>query len=100
MILPGRLSAKLAVLCMALSAVAVVTVVTTPSAHAADPVAINIVDVAGNLQTNPKAVGALKAKKPQPRSSNTVTKAPAPQFPGKIKAMQDASLSGIEPLAS
>ena len=96
MILSGRLSAKLAVLCMALSAVAVVTVVTTPSAHAADPAAINIVDVAGNLQLTQKAFEAFKAKYPQLVSSITFTNAPAPQLPGKIKAMQAAGRSDID----
>ena len=96
MILSGRLSAKLAVLCMALSTVAVVTVVTAPSAHAADPVAINIVDVAGNLQLTQKAFEAFKAKYPQLVSSITFTNAPAPQLPGKIKAMQAAGRSDID----
>jgi putative spermidine/putrescine transport system substrate-binding protein len=93
MILSGRLSAKLAVLCMALSTVGAVTVVTAPSAHAADPVAINIVDVAGNLQLTQKAFEAFKAKYPQLVSSITFTNAPAPQLPGKIKAMQAARIS-------
>ncbi|KLU26043.1 ABC transporter substrate-binding protein [Caballeronia mineralivorans PML1(12)] len=96
MILSGRLSAKLAVLCMALSAVAAVTVVTAPSAHAADPVAINIVDVAGNLQLTQKAFEAFKAKYPQLVSNITFTNAPAPQLPGKIKAMQAAGRSDID----
>jgi putative spermidine/putrescine transport system substrate-binding protein len=96
MILSGRLSAKLAVLCMALSAVAAVTVVTAPSAHAADSVAINIVDVAGNLQLTQKAFEAFKAKYPQLVSSITFTNAPAPQLPGKIKAMQAAGRSDID----
>jgi putative spermidine/putrescine transport system substrate-binding protein len=96
MILSGRLSAKLAVLCMALSAVAAVTVVTAPSAHAADPVTINIVDVAGNLQLTQKAFEAFKAKYPQLVSNITFTNAPAPQLPGKIKAMQAAGRSDID----
>ena len=102
MILTGRLSAKLGVLRMALSAVAAVTavtavsVVTAPAAHAADPVAINIVDVAGNLQLTQKAFEAFKEKYPQLVSNITFTNAPAPQLPGKIKAMQAAGRSDID----
>ena len=96
MILSGRLSAKLAVLCGALSAVAAIAVITTPAAHAADPVAINIVDVAGNLQLTQKAFEAFKAKYPQLVSNITFTNAPAPQLPGKIKAMQAAGRSDID----
>jgi putative spermidine/putrescine transport system substrate-binding protein len=89
MILSGRLSARLAVLCMALSGLAV------RAAHA-DPVAINIVDVAGNLQLTQKAFEAFKAKNPQLVSNITFTNAPAPQLPGKIKAMQAAGRSDID----
>lgn len=102
MILSGRLSAKLGVLHMALSAVAAVIaatavlIITAPAAHAADPVAINIVDVAGNLQLTQKAFEAFKAKYPQLVSDITFTNAPAPQLPGKIKAMQAAGRSDID----
>jgi putative spermidine/putrescine transport system substrate-binding protein len=102
MILSGRLSAKLGVLRMALSAVAAVSavtavsMVTAPAAHAADPVSINIVDVAGNLQLTQKAFEAFKAKYPQLVSNITFTNAPAPQLPGKIKAMQGAGRSDID----
>jgi putative spermidine/putrescine transport system substrate-binding protein len=89
MILSGRLPARLAVLCMALSGVCVRV------AHA-DPVAINIVDVAGNLQLTQKAFEAFKAKNPQLVSNITFTNAPAPQLPGKIKAMQAAGRSDID----
>jgi putative spermidine/putrescine transport system substrate-binding protein len=89
MILSGRLSARLAVLCIALGAVIV------HAAHA-DPVAINIVDVAGNLQLTQKAFEAFKAKNPQLVSNITFTNAPAPQLPGKIKAMQAAGRSDID----
>ncbi|WP_299711539.1 extracellular solute-binding protein [Caballeronia sp.] len=87
---------------MALSAVAAVTaatavlIITAPAAHAADPVAINIVDVAGNLQLTQKAFEAFKAKYPQLVSNITFTNAPAPQLPGKIKAMQAAGRSDID----
>jgi putative spermidine/putrescine transport system substrate-binding protein len=102
MTLSGRLSAKLGALRMALSAVAAITAVTAvsiataPVAHAADPVAINIVDVAGNLQLTQKAFEAFKEKYPQLVSNITFTNAPAPQLPGKIKAMQAAGRSDID----
>ena len=88
MILSGRLlarfSTKLTALCGALSAVAAIAVITTPAAHA------------GNLQLTQKAFEAFKAKYPQLVSNITFTNAPAPQLPGKIKAMQAAGRSDID----
>ncbi|WP_371882254.1 MULTISPECIES: ABC transporter substrate-binding protein [Caballeronia] len=66
------------------------------AAYAADPVSINIVDVAGNLQLTQKGFEAFKAKYPDLVSSITFTNAPAPQLPGKIKAMQAAGRSDID----
>jgi putative spermidine/putrescine transport system substrate-binding protein len=80
----------------AVTAVTAVLTITAPAAHAADPVAINIVDVAGNLQLTQKAFEAFKAKYPQLVSNITFTNAPAPQLPGKIKAMQAAGRSDID----
>ncbi|GGD64912.1 ABC transporter substrate-binding protein [Caballeronia grimmiae] len=85
------LSVKLAALCVAASAA-----FATSAARAADPVAINIVDVAGNLQLTQKGFEAFKAKYPNLVSSITFTNAPAPQLPGKIKAMQGAGRSDID----
>jgi len=65
------------------------------SAHAA-PVAINIVDVAGNLQLTQKSFEAFKTKYPDLVSSITFTNAPAPQLPGKLKAMQAAGRADID----
>ncbi|KMQ80881.1 ABC transporter, periplasmic substrate-binding protein [Candidatus Burkholderia pumila] len=62
----------------------------------AEPVAINIVDVAGNLQLTQKGFEAFKAKYPNLVSNITFTNAPAPQLPGKIKAMQAAGRSDID----
>ncbi len=71
------------------------------------PVAINIVDVAGNLALTQKAFEAYAKAKPQFVSRFTFTKAPAPELPGKIKAMQDAKrvdidlvLTGLDALAA
>jgi putative spermidine/putrescine transport system substrate-binding protein len=84
-------SLKCAAIC-----VAVGTAFTMSAAQAADPVAINIVDVAGNLQLTQKGFEAFKAKYPNLVSNITFTNAPAPQLPGKIKAMQAAGRSDID----
>ncbi|AKM01273.1 MULTISPECIES: ABC transporter substrate-binding protein [Burkholderia cepacia complex] len=62
----------------------------------AAPVSLNIVDVAGNLQLTQKAIEAFKDKNPNLVSNVTFTNAPAPQLPGKIKAMQAAGRSDID----
>ncbi|SAL21139.1 ABC transporter periplasmic ligand binding protein [Caballeronia peredens] len=85
------LSVKLATICIVVSAAFGVS-----AARAADPVSINIVDVAGNLQLTQKGFEAFKAKYPDLVSSITFTNAPAPQLPGKIKAMQGAGRSDID----
>src|SRR4051812_7102666 len=85
------LSVKLAALGVAVSGT-----VAASAANAADPVSINIVDVAGNLQLTQKGFEAFKAKYPDLVSSITFTNAPAPQLPGKIKAMQGAGRSDID----
>ncbi|BBP98462.1 ABC transporter substrate-binding protein [Burkholderia sp. SFA1] len=85
------LTVKLAAVCVAVSAAFGMS-----AARAADPVSINIVDVAGNLQLTQKGFEAFKAKHPDLVSSITFTNAPAPQLPGKIKAMQAAGRSDID----
>ncbi|MBN3787784.1 extracellular solute-binding protein [Burkholderia sp. Ac-20353] len=66
------------------------------AAAVAAPVSINIVDVAGNLQLTQKAIEAFRDKNPNLVSTVTFTNAPAPQLPGKIKAMQAAGRSDID----
>ena len=66
------------------------------TAAVAAPVSLNIVDVAGNLQLTQKAIEAFKDKNPNLVSNVTFTNAPAPQLPGKIKAMQAAGRSDID----
>lgn len=68
---------------------------TTLSAQAA-PVALNIVDVAGNLAVTQKALESFRDQNPDLISSMTFTNAPSPQIPGKIKAMQKANRSDID----
>jgi len=60
------------------------------------PVTINIVDVAGNLALTQDAIEAYRAKHPQLVSKINFTKAPAPELPGKLKAMQGAGRSDID----
>jgi putative spermidine/putrescine transport system substrate-binding protein len=67
----------------------------TVPAYAA-PVSINIVDVAGNLALTQKAFEAFRDKYPDLVSNMTFTNAPAPQLPGKLKAMQAAGRSDID----
>ncbi|WP_175715678.1 ABC transporter substrate-binding protein [Burkholderia ambifaria] len=66
------------------------------AAAVAAPVSLNIVDVAGNLQLTRGAIEAFKDKNPNLVSNVTFTNAPAPQLPGKIKAMQAAGRSDID----
>ena len=90
MALSGGLPATVAALCMAAATLF------TSAARAADPVSINIVDVAGNLQLTQKGFEAFKAKYPNLVSNFTYTNAPAPQLPGKLKAMQAVGRSDID----
>jgi putative spermidine/putrescine transport system substrate-binding protein len=89
------------------------TVVGLPRAWAAtpplpaSPVALNFVDVAGNLALTQKAIEAYAAKNPKLVSKVTFSKAPAPELPGKIKAQQSAGrldidgvLTGIDALSA
>lgn len=87
---PSR--SRLRVLACALAAVCGVSVGTAQAA----PVAINIVDVAGNLALTQKAFEAFRDQNPDLVSNMTFTTAPSPQLPGKIQAMQKAGRSDID----
>lgn len=60
------------------------------------PVALNIIDVAGNLALTQKAIENYRKAKPNLVSRITFTKAPAPELAGKIKAQQDAGRVDID----
>ena len=62
----------------------------------ASPLAITVVDVAGNLALTQKAFEAYRRAFPKVVSRINFTKAPAPELPGKIKAQQDASRVDID----
>src|SRR6185503_14734959 len=60
------------------------------------PVVINVVDVGGAPALLQDAIEAYKTKNPTHVSRFTFTKAPAPELPGKLKAMQAANRADIE----
>jgi putative spermidine/putrescine transport system substrate-binding protein len=60
------------------------------------PVTINIVDVAGDLQLTRDAIELYAKKNPNYVSKFNFTQAPAPELPGKLKAMQGAGRSDID----
>src|SRR5215212_8639663 len=60
------------------------------------PVTINVVDVAGNLALTQDAFEAYRAKHPNVVAKFVFTKAPSPELPGKLKAMQGAGRSDID----
>ena len=60
------------------------------------PVTINIVDVAGDLALTQDAFELYAKKNPTRVSRFVFTKAPAPELPGKLKAMQSAGRSDID----
>ncbi len=78
---------------LTLAGAAVMLAMTGSVAHAQapkSPVVINVVDVGGALALLQDAIEAYKTKNPTYVSRFTFTKAPAPELPGKLKAMQDA----------
>jgi len=60
------------------------------------PVTINVVDVAGNLALTQDAMQNFATKNPNLVAKINFTKAPAPELPGKLKAMQGAGRSDID----
>jgi putative spermidine/putrescine transport system substrate-binding protein len=78
----------------ALGAAALVPAGVTPALAA--PVTLNIVDVAGNLALTQDAIDNYVKKNPDKISKVTYSKAPAPELPGKLKAMQGAGRSDID----
>ena len=65
-------------------------------AAAQTPVTINVVDVAGNLALTQDAIQNFANKSPKLVAKVNFTKAPAPELPGKLKAMQGAGRSDID----
>ena len=101
--LTGFVARRLAlrVAAAALGAVALLTLGAWPvtaqvPAMPKSPVTINIVDVAGDLALTQDAIEAYQKKHPQLVSKINFTKAPSPELPGKLKAMQGAGRSDID----
>jgi putative spermidine/putrescine transport system substrate-binding protein len=85
--------ARIAITAVALGAASVAS--SQVPALPKSPIAINVIDVAGNLALTQAAIEAYQAKHPQLVSKVTFTKAPAPELAGKLKAMQGAGRADI-----
>ncbi len=59
-------------------------------------VTINVVDVAGSLALLQDAIDSYRVKHPEAVEKFNFTKAPAPELPGKLQAMQAAGRSDID----
>ncbi len=60
------------------------------------PVALNIIDVAGNLQLTQKAIEKFGQDNPNLISKLTFSRAPSPELPAKLKAQQTANRVDID----
>jgi putative spermidine/putrescine transport system substrate-binding protein len=61
-----------------------------------NPVALNIIDVAGNLQLTQAAIERFARENPKLVSRITFSRAPSPELPGKLKAQQQANRVDID----
>jgi putative spermidine/putrescine transport system substrate-binding protein len=62
----------------------------------AAPVALNIVDVAGDLQLTKTGIERFRAENPKLVANITYSQAPSPELPGKLKAMIQAGRMDID----
>ena len=60
------------------------------------PVQLNIIDVAGNLQLTQEAIENFRTQNSNLISRITFSRAPAPELPAKLKAMQNANRVDID----
>ena len=65
-------------------------------AQPAQPMVVNIVDVAGNLALTQPAFDLYRRNNPRVVGRFVYSKAPAPELPAKIKAQQDAKRVDID----
>ena len=91
----GRRRAAQALTAVAAATAALFTFGVTGAA-AQSPVTINVVDVAGNLALTQDAIQNYANKHSNVIAKVNFTKAPAPELPGKLKAMQGAGRSDID----
>jgi putative spermidine/putrescine transport system substrate-binding protein len=61
-----------------------------------EPVSLNVIDVAGQLQLTQRAMQDFATANPKLVSKIGFSQAPAPELPGKIKAQQDAGRVDID----
>jgi putative spermidine/putrescine transport system substrate-binding protein len=66
------------------------------AARPKSPLAITVVDVAGNLALTQAAFEAYRKAKPEMIGKISFTKAPAPELPSKIRAQQNANKVDID----
>ena len=66
------------------------------AAKPAAPITINVIDVAGTLQLVQDALEAYHTKHPDKVEKFTLNKAPAPELPAKLLAMQNAGRMDID----
>lgn len=62
----------------------------------ASPVALNIIDVAGNLQLTQMSIEKFAKDNPKLISRLNFSRAPSPELPAKLKAQQDANRVDID----
>ena len=62
----------------------------------AAPVALNVIDVAGNLQLTQAGIERFRQQSPNLVSRITFSRAPSPELPAKLKAQQDANRVDID----
>ena len=62
----------------------------------AEPVVINVIDVAGDLQVSQPAIEKFQAEHPELVSKFVFTQATAPELAGKLKAQQEAGRVDID----
>ncbi|WEK50829.1 MAG: extracellular solute-binding protein [Candidatus Kaistia colombiensis] len=62
----------------------------------AEPVTINVIDVAGDLQLSQPAIEKFRAENPDLVAKFVFTQATAPELAGKLKAQQDAGRVDID----
>ncbi|HXA22912.1 MAG TPA: extracellular solute-binding protein [Acetobacteraceae bacterium] len=72
------------------------TLAATAPALPSAPVALNVIDVAGQLQLTQRAMEEYAKANPKLVSKISFSQAPAPELPGKIKAQQDAGRVDID----
>ncbi len=65
-------------------------------AQTAAPVALNIIDVAGNLQLTKTGIERFRTENPGLVSRITYGQAPSPELPGKLRAQQQAGRVDID----